>query len=72
MRETQQRGLDNFCAGLRIILYVLSTYAITKPLILLQIEDFPPKKTIVVTPAKMAAFYASHALDKEIHPLVCK
>lgn len=34
------------------------------------IDDFPPKKTIVVTPAKMAAYYASHALDAEKHPLV--
>ena len=34
------------------------------------IEDFTPKKSIVVTPTKMAAFYAGNALEKEIHPLV--
>lgn len=34
------------------------------------IEDFPPKRTIVVTPAKMALYYTSHALETEIHPLV--
>jgi hypothetical protein len=35
-----------------------------------QIDDFPPKKSIVVTPSKMAAYYASHALEKEPHPLL--
>lgn len=34
-----------------------------------QIDDFPPRKSIVVTPSKMAAYYASHAIDKEPHPL---
>ncbi|KAN0113022.1 hypothetical protein V8E51_005973 [Hyaloscypha variabilis] len=34
------------------------------------IDDFPPRKSIVVTPTKMAAYYASHALEKEPHPLL--
>ncbi|KAL5321648.1 hypothetical protein ACEPPN_009608 [Leptodophora sp. 'Broadleaf-Isolate-01'] len=34
------------------------------------IEEFPAKKSIVVTPSKMAAYYAAHALDKEPHPLL--
>ncbi|KUJ18293.1 uncharacterized protein LY89DRAFT_45107 [Mollisia scopiformis] len=33
------------------------------------IDDFEPKKSIVVTPAKMATYYENHALDKEPHPL---
>ncbi|KAH7351084.1 hypothetical protein BKA65DRAFT_250777 [Rhexocercosporidium sp. MPI-PUGE-AT-0058] len=34
------------------------------------IEDFPAKKSIVVTPSKMAAYYAAHTLEKEPHPLL--
>ncbi|KAK2625822.1 hypothetical protein QTJ16_005134 [Diplocarpon rosae] len=34
------------------------------------IADFPPKKSFVVTPSKMAAYYAAHPLDKEPHPLL--
>ncbi|KAG4426467.1 hypothetical protein IFR04_000349 [Cadophora malorum] len=34
------------------------------------IEEFPAKKSIVVTPSKMAAYYAAHTLDKEPHPLL--
>ncbi|CAL3972824.1 unnamed protein product [Diplocarpon coronariae] len=34
------------------------------------IVDFSPKKSIVVTPSKMAAYYAAYALDKEPHPLL--
>jgi hypothetical protein len=34
------------------------------------IDDFPPRKSIVVTPSKMAAYYASHALEKEPQPLL--
>ncbi|TVY73342.1 hypothetical protein LSUE1_G008512, partial [Lachnellula suecica] len=33
------------------------------------IEDFYPKKSIVVTPVKMAAYYQTYTLDKEPHPL---
>jgi len=29
-----------------------------------------PKKSIVLTPTKMAAYYADHALENEIHPLL--
>lgn len=35
------------------------------------IDDFQPKKSIVVPPTKMAMYYTSHALDKEPNPLVC-
>ncbi|KAI9055854.1 hypothetical protein LZ554_000793 [Drepanopeziza brunnea f. sp. 'monogermtubi'] len=34
------------------------------------IEEFSPKKTIVITPTKMAAYYAAHSVDKEPHPLL--
>jgi len=37
-----------------------------------KIEEFPAKKSIVVTPSKMAAYYAAHTLDKEPHPLLSK
>jgi hypothetical protein len=36
-----------------------------------QIDDFLPRKSIVVTPAKMAMYYSSHAIDQEPNPLVC-
>jgi hypothetical protein len=35
------------------------------------IEDFKPEKSIVITPAKMATLYMSHALDKEPNALLC-
>ncbi|CZR52996.1 uncharacterized protein PAC_02874 [Phialocephala subalpina] len=34
------------------------------------IEDFSPKKSIVVMPSKMAEYYSSHALDNEVQPLL--
>ncbi|CZS88046.1 hypothetical protein WAI453_000442 [Rhynchosporium graminicola] len=34
------------------------------------IECFPVKNSIVVTPSKMAAYYAAHTLEKEPHPLL--
>ncbi|KAL2071396.1 hypothetical protein VTL71DRAFT_12631 [Oculimacula yallundae] len=34
------------------------------------IDGFPPKNSIVVTPSKMAAYYAAHTLEKEPHPLL--
>lgn len=34
------------------------------------IEDFAPKKSIVVMPSKMAEYYSSHALDNEAQPLL--
>lgn len=38
----------------------------------LKVEDFNPKKSIVVTPVKMATYYANYPLEKEPHPLLCK
>lgn len=37
-----------------------------------QIEEFESKKSIVITPDKMAQYYRLHALEKEHHPLLCK
>ena len=38
----------------------------------LKIDEFPNKKSIVVTPSKMAQYYSTYPVDNEIHPLVCK
>ncbi|KAM3074332.1 hypothetical protein ACMFMG_002856 [Clarireedia jacksonii] len=32
------------------------------------VDDFAPKKSIVITPLKMAAYYGDHPIDREIHP----
>jgi hypothetical protein len=37
-----------------------------------QIEDFDPRKSIVVTPDKMAAFYGNHSVDDEVYSLISK
>jgi len=37
-----------------------------------KIEDFHPQKSIVVTPDKMATFYAKHSVDDEVYPLISK
>ncbi|KAG0646283.1 hypothetical protein D0Z07_8325 [Hyphodiscus hymeniophilus] len=34
------------------------------------IDEFKPQKSIVITPAKMAMYYSTHALDQEPNPLV--
>ncbi|KAG4031658.1 hypothetical protein MFRU_008g00230 [Monilinia fructicola] len=35
------------------------------------VDDFAPKKSIVITPSKMAAYYGAYPIDhKEIHPYV--
>lgn len=34
------------------------------------VEDFHPKKSIVVTPTKMATYYTNYTLEKEPHPLL--
>ena len=36
-----------------------------------KINEFEPKKKIVVTPAKMAMYYTSHVLDTEPKQLLC-
>ncbi|RDW82113.1 hypothetical protein BP6252_03225 [Coleophoma cylindrospora] len=32
------------------------------------IEDFTPKRSIVIPPSKMAMYYADHKMDSEVHP----
>ncbi|CAD6442533.1 28b041ef-dfbf-48f0-8e2b-1840cb53fe90 [Sclerotinia trifoliorum] len=34
------------------------------------VDDFAPKKSIVITPSKMAAYYSAYPIGKEIHPYV--
>ena len=37
-----------------------------------KIDEFVPKKSIVVTPDKMYTFYANHSIDRETHPIAGK
>ncbi len=37
-----------------------------------QVEDFHPRKSIVVTPDKMAAFYENHTVEGEVFQLIRK
>ena len=58
------RGLANHIVSLEEWCYWIFTNV-------KQIDHFQPKKSIVVTPSKMALYYSRHALDHEPNPLVC-
>ena len=58
------RGLANQIVSLvKLVIHRIYTY--NKQMIETQ------RKTIVVTPAKMAIYYSKYSIDKELHPLHC-
>jgi hypothetical protein len=55
---------DDFC----LVGTSLSKFLLT----LVQVDDFAPKKSIVITPLKMAAYYGAYPIDREMHSYTCR
>lgn len=71
---TAVEGMDNFFFWKRTFtLPVMCMVFIDRSSLTSQkIEDFHPRKSIVVTPDKMAEFYTNYSVEDEVYPLISK